>query len=53
MIRLFLLRILISWWMIPFSFLVISPLIYLLTGDLKSALRENKEFIHLPWYGEL
>jgi len=50
--RLFLLRILLSWWMIPASWLTIFPLIYLLSGDTNDAKYEVMQFCKYIWHGE-
>lgn len=47
--RIFLLRLLIGWWMIPTSFIVLPVLNYLLVG--KPDYKLIKEFCHVLWYG--
>ena len=49
--RLFLLRVLIASWMIPATLIIVTPLIYLMTGNIKLVMRENKELINTMWNG--
>ena len=49
MIRTILRRMLISWWMIPVSFIGAVFFEYLIAGDIKKVLKEYKEFAKWVW----
>lgn len=49
--RLFLLRTLLAWWMIPALWVLVLPLGWLLTGDFGSSVQETKEMSRKLWNG--
>ena len=51
MIRVFFLRILIAWWMIPTVWLIILPVLWLICGDFKQIVSEMADFTHIIWTG--
>ena len=52
MIRIVLLRALMAWYMIPFAYLIVLPIIWLLTDDIAYALKEVRVFSSFLWNGE-
>lgn len=49
--RIFLLRLLLGWWMIPIMYLFMIPFFYLLAGDFLKQVNEIKEICKMLWYG--
>jgi len=52
-IRIFLLRVLIGWWLIPCYALISLPRIYFLTDNREAEFNDFKEVSRIIWYGFL
>ena len=51
--RVFLLRILIGWWIIPMFWFIYPLLYWLLFNEVGRGIEEAKEFANVLWYGEI
>ena len=51
-VRIFLLRILIGWYMIPLFWIILLPFFYLLSGKWKRSIEDIYEATKGLWYGE-
>jgi len=51
-IRVFLLRILIGWYMVPLFWIVLLPLFYLISGKWNQSTEDIREATKIIWYGE-
>lgn len=51
MSRLFILRFLFSWWVILMGYVLLVPIFYLLSGDLKGEVKNMNGFACFMWYG--
>lgn len=49
--RIFLLRLLMGWYMIPFLYLTILPIFYLMQGDFQKQVKEINNVSKMLWYG--
>ena len=49
--RIFLLRLLIGWWLIPLIYLMFLPFSYMLTGDYFESVNDVKKICKILWYG--
>ena len=49
--RIFLLRLLIGWWIVPFAWLLMFPIGYLITGDYYETVEDTKWFCNYIWNG--
>lgn len=51
MLRIFALRLSAAWWAIPLTYMILLPLLYLLTGDFEGELSHLNDFVISLWNG--
>jgi len=50
-VRIFLIRVFISFWAIPLSYILFLPLFYLMSGDFKKEINHINDFVYALWSG--
>jgi len=50
--RIFLLRLLIGWWIIPLLLIIGLPVMWLIDGDLPETIDDARYIMRVFWYGD-